>query len=119
MKTSVTLIAKNADIYSKNGSEMDEKVLNELQEIKKLTTLGAKNVLTMNDVALLTGLSKSFLYKKVCDKGIPHWKSDGGKLTYFDKSEVEAWMLHRRIKTQAEIEAEATAYVTTGNRINK
>jgi len=97
---------------------MEEKVLSELQEIKRLTLLGAKRVLTMNDLSLLTGLSKSYLYKKVSDRKLPHWKSEGGKLTYFEKSEVEAWMLKHRIKTTDEL-AEAAANYVTGKKGGK
>jgi len=93
---------------------MEEKVLNELQEIKQLTLIGVKKALTMSDCALITGLSKSHLYKLVCRKAIPYYKSDGGKLTYFDKSEVEAWQLQHRIKTTDELETEATGYLVTG-----
>ena len=95
---------------------MEEKVLNELQELKNLTLLGAKKALTMSDCALLTGLSKSHLYKLVCAKKIPYYKSDGGKFTYFDKSEVEAWQLQHRVKTTSELETEAANYVVTGKR---
>jgi len=93
---------------------MEEKVLTELEEIKRLTLLGVKSVLTMSDCALLTGLSKSHLYKLVCYKKIPHYKSDGGKLTRFDKSEVEDWMRQNRVKTNDEVETAAATYVTTG-----
>ena len=89
---------------------------NELQELKKLTVLSAKQALTMSDAALLTGLSKSSLYKECCKKTIPHWKSDGGKLTYFDKDELNAWMLQHRVKTVDEVESEATNYIVTGKR---
>ncbi|MDR2824353.1 MAG: helix-turn-helix domain-containing protein [Prevotellaceae bacterium] len=95
-------------------SELDIK--NELQEIKQLTLLGAKQALTMNEAALLTGLSKSHLYKLVCYKKIPHYKSDGGKLTYFDKGELTAWQLKHRVKTADELETEAATYCVTGKR---
>ena len=89
---------------------------NELQQIKQFTLLGSKKALTMSDCALLTGLSKSHLYKLVCRKAIPFFKSQGGKLTYFDKSEVEAWCLQHRVKTSSEIEQEAADYVVLGKR---
>ena len=95
---------------------MEAKILNELQELKNLTLLGVKKALTMGDCSLLTGLSKSHLYKLVMDKKIPYWKSDGGKLTYFDKQEIEAWLLQHRIKTTAEIEIEAENYVVMGRQ---
>lgn len=95
---------------------MDDTILKQLQELKNLTLLGAKQALTMTDAALLTGLSKSHLYKLVCYRRIPHFKSDGGKLTYFDKDELNGWMLQRRIKTSSELETEAATYIVTGKR---
>ena len=93
---------------------MEAKILNELQELKKLTLLGVKKVLTMSDCSLLTSLSKSHIYKLVMNKKIPYWKSDGGKMTYFDKQEIETWLLQHRVKTIAEIESEAENYVVLG-----
>jgi excisionase family DNA binding protein len=92
---------------------------NELQELKQLTVLSAKQALTMNDAALLTGLSKSHLYKMVCAKKIPYYKSQGGKLTYFDKDELNGWMLQHRIKTADEVEREAITYTVTGKHSKK
>jgi excisionase family DNA binding protein len=95
---------------------MDLEFKIEFSELKKLALLSAKKALTMSDCALLTGLSKSHLYKKVMKREIPFYKSDGGKLTYFDKSEVEAWCLKHRAKTADELETEAANYIVTGKR---
>jgi len=95
---------------------METNILSELQEIKQLTLLGAKKALTMSDASILTGLSKSHIYKLVCAKKMPYYKSDGGKLTYFDKSELEAWLLQHRVKTVDEIEQEAATYIATGKQ---
>lgn len=97
---------------------MEVSILNELQEIKQLMLLSAKQALTMSDAALLTGLSKSHLYKMVCAKKIPYYKSQGGKLTYFDKDELTGWMLQHRIKTADELEQEAITYTVTGKHSN-
>ena len=70
----------------------------------------------MQDVALLTGLSMSCLYKKTNKKEIPFWKSEGGKINYFSKEEIENWCLSHRIKTNEEIESEAVTYTVTGKR---
>jgi len=91
-------------------------LMKELQELKKLTLLNAKKVLNMDDVASLTGLKKSYLYKKVMNKEIPYYKSDGGKITYFDKEEIENWCLKHRFKPSYEIEQEAMNYCVTGNK---
>jgi len=97
--------------------EKYEILVNELLELKKLMLLAAKDkALTMNDASLLTGLSKSHLYKLVCAKKVPYYKSDGGKLTYFDKSELQAWQLQHRVKPAYEVEQEAVNIVITGKK---
>lgn len=97
---------------------MDDKIIEELAAIKKYSLLAAKTVLTLDDVVLLTGLSKSHLYKLTCSRAIPHYKQNGKNL-YFTKSEVEAWMKQGRVKTQTEAEQEAVAYVVTGKKGGK
>jgi len=92
---------------------MEKEILEQLQEIKQLTLLGTKTALNMNDLSLLTGLSKSHIYKMVMNKRIPYYKSEGGKFTYFEKSEIEKWLLHYRVKTTDEVENEAANYIIT------
>lgn len=91
--------------------EKESLYVSEFLELKRLILFGAKQALTMSDAALLTGLSKSYLYKLCHRKSIPHWKSDGGKTTYFSKDELNSWMLKHRVKTLSELEEEATTYV--------
>lgn len=98
---------------------MENVILSELQELKKLTLLGVKQALTMNDAELFTGLSKSYIYKLVCAKQIPYYKSQGGKLTYFDKDELNSWLLQNRVKTSNELDQDATNYVVTGTQPRK
>jgi len=93
---------------------MENEILKELQEIKTLTLLGVKEALTTRDAALITGLSRSYIFKLTSRLKIPHYKSDGGKLTYFDKAELTAWMLQHRVKTAHEVESEAATYAVTG-----
>ena len=95
---------------------MEEKILNKLQELTILTVLAQKKVLTMNDVSLLTGLSKSHLYKLCCAKKIPYYKGTGGKHSYFERDEINAWMLQNRVKTNDELETAAATYCVTGKR---
>ena len=99
----------------KNQNEFLE-LKKELQELKNLTLLGTKTVLNLNDVALLTGLSKSTIYKFVMEKRIPYYKNAGGKLIYFEKNEIEKWLLHKRIATVEELEQEAINYCVTSKK---
>lgn len=68
-----------------------EKIIKQLDEIKSLILLSAKNVLTIDEVALLTDLSVSCLYKKTCSRQIPFYRS--GKRIYFNRKEIEDWMM--------------------------
>lgn len=96
---------------------MSEDIKNQLDRIERYSLLSAKNVLCFDDVVLLTGLSKSHLYKLTCSHQIPHYKPNG-KQIYFDRTEVEAWMKQNRIATKEEIDQTATNYIVTG-RIKK
>ena len=92
---------------------MEEKILEQLNRIEKYTLLSAKNVLSLDDVSVLTGLSKSHLYKLTCRHQIPHYKPNG-KQVYFDRGEVENWMKQNRVATEQEIEEKAATYVVIG-----
>lgn len=87
-----------------------EELRQELDQIKAYSLLAAKTVLTLNDVALLTGLSKSHLYKMTCQKQIPYYRPNG-KQIYFDRKEVEDWMRQNRVSTTEEAEQQAAAYL--------
>lgn len=89
---------------------MEEKIMERLDAIERYSLLGAKTVLTMDDVVLLTGLSKSHVYKMTCNKEIPHYKPNG-KYVYFDKAEIEEWMKRNRVLTTQEAEQNASAYI--------
>lgn len=80
-------------------SEIEKK----LDKILDYTLLAAKNVLTFEDAVLLTGLSRSHLYRLTCEHKIPHYKP-GGKMLYFDRKELEDWMRQNRQGTRQEDE---------------
>ena len=88
---------------------MEEKILERLEVIERNTLLASKNVLTIDDVALLTGISKSTLYKMTCKKQLPHYKPNS-KLLFFDRKEIEEWAKQNRVNTWAEAEQKALAY---------
>ena len=87
----------------------EEMILEKLQAIERYSLLGAKSVLLIDEVALLTGLSKSRLYKLTCGKQIPFYKN--AKMLYFDKAEIENWMRQNKSISQMEAEQKADAYL--------
>ncbi len=81
-----------------------------LERIEQLTMLGAKDVFNMDDVAAYTGMSKGDIYGLVCKREIPFYKG-GGKMNFFRREEINAWLLQNRVSSQSEIAAAAAAYV--------
>ena len=94
---------------------MEDKILAELAEIKKLTLLQAKTLLTLEDLSLLLGISKSTLYKMTYKKILPHYKPNS-KLLFFNRKEIEEWAQQNRVNTWAEAEQKALAYSITHER---
>lgn len=89
-----------------------------LQEIKDAALLAAKPILTMDDAAAFMGVTKCNLYKLVSAKRIPHYKSVGGKFTYFKRTELEQWLTAVRVPTNEELaEQAATRSLTKGGAL--
>ena len=76
--------------------------------------LSQKTVLNFDEVADYTGLSKSYLYKLTSNGGIPCYKPQG-KHIYFNKQEIDQWLLQNRKATTKELDNQATTFVTLKN----
>jgi len=74
--------------------------------------LSVKTVLTFDEVAGYTGLSKSYLYKLTSTGMIPHSKPNGKQL-FFEKASIDTWLLRNEVKTNETVEREAATYVVT------
>lgn len=72
--------------------------------------LSQKTVLNFDETAVYTGLSKSHLYKLTSTGGIPCYKPTGKKL-YFDKEELDEWMLRNKKLSQDEIDDKAENFL--------
>lgn len=70
-----------------------------------------KAVLNFEEVAAYTGLSKSYLYKLTCSGGIPCYKPQGKRI-YFNKQEIDQWLMQNRKATTKEIDNQAATFVT-------
>ena len=86
-----------------------------IQKLDVLTNavLSNKQVLNVEEAAAFTGIAQSYLYKLTSKQLIPHFKP-GGKMLYFDRSELEEWLRCNRVKTIKQIEAEAANHVVMG-----
>lgn len=84
--------------------------MDEIEELLKLS----KRVLNLEELCLLTGLSKSHIYKLTCYGKIPYYKQS--KHLFFDRTEVEAWLKQHRYSSSDDIDKEASKYVTLNQK---
>jgi excisionase family DNA binding protein len=92
-------------------SEEMATVMERLEQIERMTLLAAKNVLVLDDVAMLTGYSKKYLRLLIANRDIPHYRR--GNRLYFAREEIDGWMLEQRIPTNGETEALAVGYINS------
>lgn len=68
--------------------------------------LSNKDALTLEEAAAYTKLTRSYLYKLTYTQQIPHYKPRG-KMLYFDRAELNAWLKQGRVSTIGEIDRKA------------
>lgn len=98
-------------IMNINQSPTLQDLSNQLGRVERLTMISAKTVLDLDEAIMFTGFSRGHLYRLTSERKIPHYKKS--RKLYFKKTELEAWMLEEKVRTQNEIEAAATTYVAT------
>jgi len=81
--------------------------------------MNEKKVLTFDQACDYAGISKSFMYKLTSSRRVPHYKPRG-KAIYFDREQLENWLLSNPVKTADKIESESMDYIIkSGNENDK
>jgi len=81
------------------------------------TLFATKEVLTSEETAQYMGVSKSYLYKLTMRREIPHYKPMG-KMCYFNRHEIEAWLQANRVATDTELNEQAAEYCEKGGLLH-
>lgn len=92
-------------------SEIRDYMEQRFDQLQTATLLAAKNVIDVEEAAMLTGYTVKGIYTLTSEKRIPHYKKNG-KL-YFKKDELEAWMTESRVLTVGEIRSKAQTHIAT------
>ena len=80
---------------------MSEQIIKKLDRIESLLSFN-KKVLSFSDMLAFTGMSESRLYKLTSSRKIPFSKV--GRSLYFDKKQIEEWLMSNPNLTDDEIE---------------
>lgn len=83
--------------------KLDNEKLNRRLDILENVLCAAKEVLNLEEAATFLGLKKSALYKLTHNMVIPFYRPNG-KMVYFEKSDLLAWLRQNRIASQDNIE---------------
>jgi excisionase family DNA binding protein len=90
-----------------------QEVVERLQRIEEMLQGQALKPMSFAETAEYLGVSKSYLYRMTSEGKIPHYKP-GGKKVYFEKGEVDRWLMARRVSTAEEIRAKVQQERLTG-----
>ena len=85
-----------------------EEIAQRLDRLETLAALSSKTVLDINDTAELTGYSVKYLRLLIAKREIPHYRR--GNRLYFNRDEIEDWMMGVRIPTKEEMNIKAMGY---------
>ena len=88
-----------------NVFNMNKTLETRVEELEQMVFMN-KNVLSFEEASKFLNLSKSYLYKLTSGNLIPHYKPQG-KMLYFEKAELEAWLRQNPVKTAGQINQEA------------
>lgn len=60
-----------------------------------------RNLMNTTEAARYLGVKPSYLYKMMMRRAVPYYKP-GGKLCFFAKEDLDAWLKRVRVKSQDE-----------------
>lgn len=91
-----------------------ESVQDALRKAKQPEASKDRKTMTVDEVAAFTGLAKGTIYIKTMRGLIPHYKRD--KRVFFERDEIEAWLLENKRITTAEAAQQADKYLASKSK---
>lgn len=91
--------------------EIIQNQLKRIEDLLRKNNLLEKEILSLEEAAIYLGQSKSSLYKLTSRKEIPFYVP-GGKMIYFQRTELDSWILNSRVHTVEDFEANIDNYLS-------
>ena len=92
--------------------ESNDVIMKKLNQLEILIVSTAKQILTVEDLINYTGFSRSYIYKLVHKSILPYSKPNG-KTLFFQKNEIDEWLLQNKSSSISQLEQKANSYTTT------
>ncbi|WP_413512909.1 helix-turn-helix transcriptional regulator [Myroides odoratus] len=85
-------------------------ILEKLDYLEQLIIANHKEILSVEELEKYTGFKKSYIYHLVHYSKIPYSKPNG-KYLFFQKSEIDEWLLKNKSLSDDQIQEKAREYV--------
>lgn len=83
-------------------------------ETQNTTGISRRELMTTKEAAEYLGVSMSTLYKMTHNRVIPYYKPTG-RISYFNRADLDAWMTSTRVSTVTELNTMAEAHLSNLN----
>lgn len=87
-------------------------ILEKLNRLERLIVDSNKEIFNVEDLINYTGYKRSYIYKLVFNNILPYSKPNG-KTLFFQKSEIDAWLLQNKSQSISQIEDKAQDYINS------
>lgn len=90
--------------------DTNEIIIEKLNKLETLLVSSVKQILTVEDLINYTGFSRSYIYKLVHMNILPYSKPNG-KTLFFQKKEIDSFLLQNKSESNAQTKQRAVDYV--------
>ena len=84
-----------------------------LKEVIEKSRPDTSEILNVTEAAAFLKLQISTLYEKTATRCVPHFKR--GNRLYFNRKDLQEWLREGKVKTQQELQSEASTFSMTRN----
>lgn len=92
-----------------------DSIFERLDQLERLIVGLNKTILNVEDLINYTGYKRSYIYKLVHNNVIPFSKPNG-KTLFFEKSEIDTWLLQNKSQSISQIEDKAHDYINKSRK---
>jgi len=92
-----------------------DSIFERLDQLERLIVGLNKTIFNVEDLINYTGYKRSYIYKLVHNNVIPFSKPNG-KTLFFEKSEIDTWLLQNKSQSISQIEDKAQYYINKSRK---